>query len=224
MPICALVGATYFNEEHFLAQHFDCVIAVDRGYESLCSLGVVPDLVVGDFDSLGFIPEGDNVLRFPIEKDESDMEIAIRGADHGGCDIQLFYGALGRRLDHTIANLQLMVGRARRGLHVAAIGADSVVVALDGKGVNSLEFASFNPDVLAEGEYGRYISVFAQGGVASGVNISGLKYGLVDADLSDEKSLGLSNEFIGEPAHISVEMGALLVILPIDAWRYLKKW
>ena len=224
MPICALVGATYFNAEHFLSQDFDFIIAVDRGYKSLQALGITPDLVVGDFDSLKFIPEGSNVLQFPSEKDESDMEIAIRGARHGGCDSLLFYGALGQRLDHTLANIQLMLGCARRGAHVAAIDQENILVALSGGGPSQIGFSSFDPILLDKGMYGRYISVFAQGGSAFGVCEQGLKYNLHNAELSDEVSLGLSNEFTGEPVCISVEKGSALVSFSVAAWPFVSEW
>ena len=218
MTRCALVGAVDFNEKHFLAQRFDLVIAVDRGYETLRSIGREPDLVVGDFDSLGYAPEGENVLRFPSEKDESDMELAVRGAAEGGCEAVLFYGCLSRRLDHTIANLQLMVGCARRGIHVAGIGDDFAIVALDGAGRNELSFEAFDPAPLDAGEYGRFISAFAYGGEAHGVTESGLKYSLADARVPDDVSLGLSNEFTGASARIAITQGNLLVTFPLGAW------
>ena len=98
MSTCALVGATDFNAVHFESQGFDCVIAVDGGYESLRAIGCEPDVAVGDFDSLGFVPAGDNVDVHPSEKDESDMELAIRMAAARGFDTLLIYGALAQRL------------------------------------------------------------------------------------------------------------------------------
>lgn len=222
MPVCALVGATDFNAEHFASQRFDCVIAVDGGYASLRQAGCVPDLVVGDFDSLGFVPQGESVVRFPTEKDESDMELAIRGAVEGGCDTLLFYGALAQRLDHTIANLQVMVGCARQGLNVVGIGADFALAVLDGAGKNRISFSAFDPVCADAGIYGRFVSVFSYGGCAGGVTETGLKYALARADLSDDVSRGLSNEFTGKPACISLETGNLFVTFSTAAWPYVE--
>lgn len=222
MPTCALVGATDFNAQHFASQRFDFVIAADRGYASLTDAGFVPDVVVGDFDSLGYVPQGDDVERFPSEKDESDMELAVRRACEAGCDTLLFYGALGGRLDHTIANVQLMVGCARRGLSVAGIGDSFALVVLDGRGRRRLHFSAFDPAILYGGEYGRFASVFAYGGTVRDVVETGLKYELGGAEMPDDTSLGLSNEFTGDPAVIAIGSGNAVVTFSIGAWPYLE--
>lgn len=81
MTTYALVGASEFNSEQFSARNgagaFDAVIAVDGGFTSLADVGCAPDLAIGDFDSLGYVPEGVEVLVFPPEKDASDMELAL---------------------------------------------------------------------------------------------------------------------------------------------------
>lgn len=221
MSTCALVGASDFNAGHFAAQHFDCVIAADRGYASLVEAGFEPDIVVGDFDSLGYVPQGENVERFPSEKDESDMELAVRRAYEAGHDTLLFYGALAGRLDHTIANLQLMVGCARRGLRVAGIGGEFAVAVLDGRGARRVRFSAFDPVILDDGEYGRFVSVFACGGTARDVVETGLKYSLGGAELPDDASQGLSNEFTGEAAAIAIGSGNAIVTFSCGAWPYL---
>jgi thiamine pyrophosphokinase len=217
---CALVGAVDFNAKHFHSQQFDCVIAVDRGYLLLHAIGCEPDLVVGDFDSLGYVPQGKNVMRFPCEKDESDMELAIRGAYEGGCDDLVLYGALAQRLDHTLANLQLMCGCARRGSKVEGIGPDFALSMLDGSGYSRIAFEAFDPGELPDEGYGRYISAFAYGGAATGVTESGLKYCLDNAEVPDDISLGLSNEFTGEAASLSVGAGNLIVTYPLGAYGH----
>ena len=219
MTRAALVGAVEFNAEHFHALDFDAVLAVDRGFLTCQSHGIDPDIVLGDFDSLGYVPNGLNVQSHPSEKDESDMELALHAAGGRGADEVFLYGALGQRLDHTLANLQLMAGQAKRGVRIAAIGPDYAVVALSGgKGrCNQLSFDAFDPMQL-EGPLGPCISVFAFGGDALGVTERGLKYSLVGAHLSCTSSLGLSNEFTGQPACVSVEEGVLLVVFASGAW------
>lgn len=221
MSAAALVGAAEFNEAQFLSMDFDCVIAVDGGYASLLEAGVSPDYVLGDFDSLGFVPEGDGVTCFSPEKDESDMQLALSLAEERGFGPLYLYGAFAGRIDHTIANIQLLARFARKGLSLIGIGDDFALVMLDGKGANRIRFEEFDPCSLDGTPYGRFVSVFAYGGAASGVTESGLRYSLSAAELSDDCSLGLSNEFTGSVAGIHLEEGNALVVFPLEALPYL---
>ena len=121
MTTCALVGATYFNEKDFMARYnegfFDFIIAVDGGFVPLDRLGVAPDMAIGDFDSLGYVPRAKRVSRHPVNKDASDMELALqRAANYRHTDIYV-YGGIGGRLDHTLANLQLFASFSERGAY-----------------------------------------------------------------------------------------------------------
>ena len=224
MQRAALIGAVEFNARHFAAQDFDVVVAVDRGFATCQAQGIEPDVVVGDFDSLGYVPSGIDVQEHSSVKDESDMELALRLASNRGCDEMLVYGALSDRLDHTLANLQLMAGLAGRGKRVAGIGGDFAVVALTaGEGcIDEVSFAAFDPAMLDAGAYGRFVSVFAMGGDARAVSEHGLRYSLEGATLPCMQSLGLSNEFTGEQAVIRVQDGVLLVTFSIDAWPHMR--
>ena len=86
----------------------DYVIAADRGYDSLMAYGVTPDLVVGDFDSLGYTPQHPNVTQLPAEKDDTDMVFALRRGLELGYRRFVLLGGLGGRLEHTLGNLQLL--------------------------------------------------------------------------------------------------------------------
>lgn len=222
MSAAALVGATDFNEDHFLSMEFDCVIAVDGGYASLQKAGIQPDYVLGDFDSLGFVPEGDEVECYPAEKDESDMELALRLAKERGFDPLYLYGAFAGRIDHTIANIQLLARYARQGSSLVGIGDDFALVMLDGMGMNAIGFEKFDPRILDSAPYGRFISVFAYGGTAAGVTESGLKYRLCDAGLPDDCSLGLSNEFTGDGVFIRLKEGNALAVFSLGALPYME--
>ena len=228
---CALVGAVDFNAQHFLNQHFDYVIAVDRGFAQLQEIGATPDCVVGDFDSLGFVPEERDVRVFPSEKDESDMELACRIACEQADEL-LLYGCLAQRLDHTLANLQLMSGLAAEDVHIVGIGDSFAVTAIHGG--NAAHTSDREPEPTRRllfnaaplsaftGDYGPYISVFPFGGVAEGVTIEGLKYEISNVTLPAAGTLGLSNEFTGRPACVEVANGTLLITFPLEAWSYLQ--
>jgi len=177
----------------------DFVIAADGGYTTLVSHGITPDLVVGDFDSLGFKPDHPNIIKSPEEKDDTDMMLAIRQGLKRGCDTFIIDGALGGRLDHTLANIQLLTYLAKNGARGVLLGRDISVTAVANGSVGFKAGASGG------------VSVFAVGGDAEGVTLEGLKYPLVEATLSPNYPIGVSNEFAGVPARITVRAGVIIV-------------
>ena len=210
MTSCALVGASDFNGGDFLARWasgaFDSVIAADAGYAHLEGIGVVPDLAIGDFDSLGRVPQDVPVLRHPVEKDESDMELAMEHAAGQGFDELFVYGSLGRRLDHTIANLQLFAAYSERGFSVTAIDEGFALRLLTGPG-------SFDIPATGLGT----VSVFSAADEALGVVETGMQYSLDGQTLTNRTSLGLSNELLGQPARVSLERGTLYIFCPLES-------
>ncbi len=217
----ALVGASDFNAAHFAQERFDLVVAVDGGYASLQAAGHTPDIVVGDFDSLDYVPQAGDVRRFPPEKDESDMELACRIAREAGAQTLVLYGCLGRRLDHTLANIQVMLRQARAEARVFAVGDEYALAMLHAQAgkPSTLAFDAMPREAFSAGGYGYYLSAFALGGAATGVYERGLKYPLADATVPDDVSLGLSNEFTGAPASVEVGSGSLAVTFSLAAWQ-----
>lgn len=180
------------------------VIAADGGYPAACRIFGAPDLVVGDFDSLGYVPENIELVRHPAEKDETDLFLAVDEGISRGAERFLIYGALGARLDHTVANLQLLSYLAARGYEAYLFGADGTVVTALGGGF-SLTFPAV---------YRGTLSVFAVGGPAEEVTLCGPKYSLAGATLTPEFPLGVSNELLGAPATVSLAKGMLLLFFP----------
>ena len=200
MPICYLVGAGHFTARGFAPQAGDFVIAADAGYLALESIGAQPDLLVGDFDSLPERPAGVSTIVFPVEKDDTDMGLALSEGWARGYRNFVLYGADGGRTDHFLANLQLMGGASRRGAAVRMVCADYDVYA-----VTDGTFA------LPAREKGTVVSVFCHGERAEGVTLTGLKYPLNMATLTCDHPLGVSNERVGEPASVTVQKGTLLI-------------
>jgi thiamine pyrophosphokinase len=197
--ICNIAAALAFDNEISIRPG-DLLIAADAGYEQLVKRGLKPDLIVGDFDSLGSIPESENIVRHPVMKDDTDLMLAIRLGLERGYKFFYIYGGLGGRLDHTIANIQALDFIAHNGGIGYLFGeAETVTVFADG-------VFSF-----PEGSDG-IISVFAQGGIAEGVTLKGLLYPLNNATLTPSYPLGVSNEFTGSEASVTVKKGRLLVI------------
>lgn len=183
------------------------MIAADGGYASLIEAGVSPDVAIGDFDSLGYVPDAPLVQRHPVMKDASDLELSLEWAYREGFTMVVVYGALGGRLDQSMATFQTLVHYAQLGVRAIAVGEGSAVVALasDCSASASLRISS--------GPSGT-VSVFPMGGDASGVFERGLLYELEDAVLSSGSTLGLSNELTGQATSIEVRDGRLLVFLP----------
>lgn len=200
MSICYLVGAGVFYGQISLCDG-DMIIAADGGYDSLVRRGYVPNVIVGDFDSLkSDLPEGVRTIRHPKEKDETDMFLAYAEGVRLGYTEFVMLGATGGRLDHTYANLSLLLRAKEQGHNVTVIDGGGIIICLK------------NESVTLAGNAGAVFSVFAMGGAAHGVCISGAKYEVSDVTITPDFPIGVSNEFVEGDAKISVSDGALLVI------------
>ena len=181
------------------------VIAVDGGYETLVSAGIHPSLALGDFDSLGYEPKDVDVQAFSPIKDQSDMELALDYVQATGLDEVYIFGALGGRLDHTLANLALFAAASEYGLRVVAAGETQALAMLTGP-------ATFHLPAAPRG----VVSVFALNDVVTGLTEEGLFYPLNDATLTHRTSLGLSNELVGQAVAITVATGTIAIFYPLE--------
>ncbi len=184
------------------------VIALDGGLAFCAEHGIVPDRIVGDFDSLPFEKQElltaypkEIIHRLPCEKDDTDTLAAIRLAVEMGYERFIIYGGLGGRLSHTMANIQSLMLVKEQGLYGELVGKNSRIFIIKEECV-----------ALPVKEKG-YISVFAYSEKAEGVTIKNLKYEVEDAELTNAFPIGVSNEFIGKEAKIAVKKGTLLVVL-----------
>ena len=177
----------------------DFVIAADGGLRHTRALGLTPDCILGDFDSLGYVPEGAKV--FPTRKDDTDSMLAIREGLSRGYREFVLYGALdGERPDMAVANYQALLFLADRGARGLLVGKRfRASVVKDG----CLTFPA-GPDGT--------VSVFCLGADARGVTIRGLGYPMEEGTLTARFPLGVSNRFTGSPAEVRVKDGSLLVI------------
>ncbi len=201
MKKCYIAGAADFAPARFKPEDGDLVIAADAGILHLEKLGVKPGLILGDFDSLGHVPDYPDVEVCPVRKDDTDSMLAARRALERGCDELLFFGCLGgKRLDHTLANVQTIAWAANEGAAAYLVGEGCCLAALTGG--HSLSF-----DERYRGDF----SVFCLGEDAAGVTERGLSYALEGANLTAHFPLGVSNSFTGESAFVSVECGLLIV-------------
>ena len=200
-----IVGAGENYGIHFSPCADDLVIAADAGFQVLEQNGINMDLVIGDFDSLSYVPKHANVRVLNREKDDTDMRAAVLEGLKAGYETFHIYGGTGGRIEHTIANMQLLAELSSGGKRGFLFGRDYIITALTN--------GTF---VLSEHVSG-YVSVFAHSDRAEGVWLKGLKYELQDAVLSNSYPLGVSNELIGKESSISVKNGTLLVVFPMEA-------
>ena len=133
MGICHIVGAGEMGGARISVAPGDFLIAADAGYRAVRAQGWKPDLVVGDFDSLGEEPAGETVVRHPVMKDDTDMMLAVRIGLARGYQEFTLYGALGGRLDHTIANMQVLQHLAGRGARGVLVGDVCAAAVMDGE-------------------------------------------------------------------------------------------
>ena len=183
----------------------DFLICADIGLSYCLEAGRVPDLIIGDFDSYEF-PEGNDlikdvpVVRLPVIKDHTDLDISIqKAAELGYTDISV-YGGLGGRVDQTVANIQLMIGAKERGIDVTLKDPDN-------------EAMIVTDSVTIKKKEGYFLSLFAVNGDVSGLSVKDTKYELDDAVLTESFPLGVSNDFGTGDAEISLDKGMLLVVL-----------
>ena len=235
MPTCYIVGAGDFTPRGFAPVPGDLVLAADGGYRALYSLGYTPDLLLGDFDSLGDLPLPTDrpVLRFPARKDDTDTGLALRhGLDRGFRDFAL-YGCAGGRVDHLLANLQSMARVSRLGATIRLAAPEYDAWALTGPAPDTSAPSTSAPSTpapdasgpaphapdgpaatltLPDRPGGTLVSVFCHGDRAEGVTLTGLSYPLDGADLTGDFPLGVSNRRLeGQPATVSVRRGTLLI-------------
>lgn len=197
--ICYIIGAGDWYPFPFDKGDKDMLIAVDGGYDTVRKLRMIPDVIVGDFDSVQQMPEEGNIIRLNPVKDETDMLYAVQYARNAGYRTCFLLGGTGgERISHTIANVQIL-----------SYYEDMRCFLFDQKEVL---FLLRNEEVVFDKECKGYISVFSLSDESAGVDEQGLKYELEHACLKSSYPIGVSNEFIGVESRISVKNGVLLLV------------
>jgi len=189
-----------------LVKNTDFVICLDGGYDIAAAEHILPDLIMGDMDSLeGNLPENVPIERFKPEKDYSDLELALKKAAQLNAVNVTVIGGIGGRLDHTIANIQLLSQYTNCF--------DSLIMK-DGRNKCFVINENQKKGIALPYDDNSYFSVFSLSEKCTGLTINNAKYPLTDYTLPRTGSLCVSNEFIGEKdAVISIENGTLLVII-----------
>lgn len=193
----------------FLSRHtYELTVAVDAGLEVLNELGITPDEIVGDLDTVNpsiLLDYVDNPsIHMEIhkpEKDETDTELALLTAKRHGCDTVDILGALGGRMDHAISNIHLLYQFYKLGMKVCIYDEKNKIYLLG-------EGKTFERESL----YGKYISFLPLTEVSEGLTLTGFKYPLHSKTIYLGTSLCISNELIGDKGEMELRNGVLICV------------
>ncbi len=203
--ICYVVGAGENFGLDFQPATEDFVIAADAGLRCLEKQGIRADLVIGDFDTLKCIPGYPNTIVLNAEKDDTDTLAAVREGIKAGYTNFHIYCGTGGRIDHTLANLQVLAYLSANNMRGFLFDNGTVITAVT------------NGRLCFEKIPCGYVSVFSCSTKAEGVTLCGLKYELNNAVLTNTFPIGVSNEFIDRESSISVSDGTLFIVFPKEA-------
>lgn len=182
----------------------DFILAADGGTHNALTLGLTPNIIIGDLDSLTvdlrpLTDQGTKVIQFPRDKNETDLELALQHAAEMQPEQVIIVGALGGRLDQTLGNIALLSDARLPNLDLR----------LD-DGVEELYFCRDQAEV--HGWSGELVSLIPWGVPVEGVRTDGLRWPLSDETLYPDKTRGISNELLGERATVRIRSGLLLVV------------
>ena len=204
MRKCLIAGGGRIDNLSWLkktAEECDYIIAADKGYKTLKKADVEIDIAIGDFDSLGYVPEDVIVKKLKAEKDDTDTMTAVRYALDKGAEEILILGGTGGRLDHTVANLQTLSFIAYHGALGKLIDENNEIMGLIPGAYKFQNRAGYS------------LSTFSMTDEVTGLCENGVKYPLDNAVLTNKFPLGVSNEIVEDFAVISFKSGILFVCL-----------
>lgn len=203
MRRCVVIGGADIGRYEHIRSYLrvdDFYICCDSGLKHREGLGIVPDLIVGDFDSYENPHLETETIVLPCKKDDTDTVFAVKEALDRGFHEFLLVGVIGGRLDHTLGNVSLLLMLDARGK--AAVAVDDY---------SEMEIVSNRPVQISD--HYAFFSLLNISGIAQGINIRNAKYPLTDAEITCEYQYGISNEALpGRIAEVSVQRGRLLLI------------
>ena len=205
-----IIAGSAIEDMKFLRQRIEAaapeaVLCADGGARYAHALGLAPDLIIGDMDSLDnellrvFEEKGIAIVRYPVRKDETDTQLALIQALAMNPEEILIFGAMGKRLDHTLANLGLLMMGLEKGVPIKLLDENCEVFVMAGAATVS-------------GKKGQTVSIFPWGGEARGITLEGFEYPLEDATMTLARPCGISNRLTEKVGRIKVDEGYLLII------------
>ena len=179
----------------------DLVISADAGYRNATLMGVHTNILIGDFDSLGHIPDDvDEVMQLPPEKDLTDTQVAVDVAIEKGADEIVIVGSTAGRLDHALSNLAILEKYWGNRIPMYIVN-----------GQNRVRFIRNSGFIVVRSKY-KYFSIIVADEKIKGVSIDGAKYPLVNQTMTRIHQYAVSNEIVKNAALINVKKGGLYII------------
>jgi len=208
---CIITGGALsakFLEEYLSNHKEELLVVVDGALEVTHPLGLKPDFIVGDFDTVNqemlsfYNPE--IILRHPPEKDQTDTELAIETALYAGCEKLVFFGATGSRLDHSLGNIFLLEGLLKQGICAEILNEN-----------NRLYLKNQSFTLHRNNTRGDFLSLLPLSETVEEVTLSGFKYPVENLTFYRERTLGISNEITEEEARVEFSEGIFIVV---ESW------
>ena len=199
MSRCVIVGSMKVDSKIQQYVNDSFVIAADAGVKNLEDLNIKPDLIVGDFDSLGFVPEGDNVIKYPVKTDDTDMMLAVKEALKLGYDDIVIFGGCGGRIDHTLANINTMIFALKEGAKITMFDSDA-------------EFYICDSEIVLPFKQGFNFSIFAVNDMTK-VCVENAMYNGEEITITNDTTLGVSNSFVDKDVKVTVREGLALIVV-----------
>ncbi len=226
MKRCIIVGGADINNFNWINNHItadDYIIYCDSGLYHMEKLKGEPGLIVGDFDSHPEPHMDVETIKLPVEKDDTDTVYAVKEAIRRGYTDFVIIGALGKRFDHTLGNLAILLFLESRNLKGMVLDDYSEITVISGyeNAVPAPTATSIHENAVPAptriADNCKYFSLLCAGGPAQGITITGAKYSLENADLTMEFPLGVSNEVLpGQTAEVTLRKGRLFLIKIVD--------
>lgn len=192
-----------------LLPKFDLVVCCDGGIRHLENLELFPDLIVGDFDSAdpvaldAYQKMGVPIRTFPIEKNQTDTELAAQAAIEAGAKQVVLIGALGSRWDHSYANIMVLVSLVKLGIKAMILHSHHRIVVS-------------NKTLCLEGVPGQFVSLLPLGENVAVRLTKGLKYPISGQKMPLDAPYGISNIFLQSKAEVQIDSGWLMAIIAED--------
>ena len=199
-----------FLTDYLSKNKFDIIIAVDCGLDILNKIQTEPNYILGDFDSVSFgVLKLYENKKIPIdylnqEKDFTDTHMALKKAIELGADSITIIGAIGTRLDHTLANVHILKEALDNNIEAKIVNENNEIMLIK------------NKTVLKKNEKFKYISLLPLTTEVKGITLKGFKYLLNNATLTIGESIGVSNELIDDEAMIEIKEGIAILIFSKD--------
>lgn len=211
MRAIIVAGGTVKNPEIIkgFANENSIIIACDKGLNYIHKAGLMPDVILGDFDSVDknildyYKNKAKDVFAYPVKKDNTDTELGIFAAEDKGADDIVLIGASGTRLDHIIANIQILLPLLKKGIRARLVDENNIV-----------ELVSHR--LVIENKKGSYISLLPFTETVEGLTTQGLEYALDNKDITVGTSLTVSNVVIADRAEVTLKKGVIISIIAKD--------